>query len=119
MVEYNFSKEKVTDEVKVVVDKSLIHRGPKKTEEEIAQEKKEYFSEKRNLIGRNTQTKLGNESAMGKDDRLFKLKAAFDAQKVVTVTSAVTYMGLSRATIIKYAKEINISLFDDEKKVWL
>ena len=119
MVEYNFSKKPITGEVIEGKDEKYIHKGPKKTPEQIEQERKDYLKEKRTLIGRNTQTKLGNESAMGKDDRLFKLKAAYDNKKIITVASAVAYMGLSRATILKYAKEVNISLFDEEKKIWL
>ncbi len=118
-MEYNFVKEPISDVVIEGKDESYIRKGPKKTEEQIEQERKEYLSEKRNLIGHNTQTKLGNESAMGKDDRIFKMKAAFNSQKIITIASAVDYMGLSRATIIKYAKEANISLFDEVKKVWI
>lgn len=119
LIDYKFAKEPITDEVKVYIDPSLKREVKRKTPEEIEQERKEYLKQKKALIGSDRNGKLGMESALGKDERIFKLRAGVDGGTIVTVTSACKELQLARATIIKYAKEANITLFDDEKKVWL
>lgn len=118
-LEYNFSKTPPNEEVSVSYDPSIINKGNKISKEEALELEKEYKKEKKDLIGGTTQSKLGLESALGKDERLFKLKVGFENGRYVTVGSACIDFKLSRATIIKYAKELNISLLDEEKGVWL
>lgn len=118
-LEYNFSTKPPTDEVLVEYDPTI--KGTKKqlSAKEVEDLKKEYREEKKELIGANTQSKLGLESSLGKDERLFQLKVGFENGKYVTVGSVCNDFKLSRATIIKYAKELEISLLDEERGVWL
>lgn len=116
---YEFSKKPPSDEVTVSYDPSIISKGNKVSKEEALALEKEYKKEKKDLIGHNTQSKLGLESALGKDERLFKLKIGFENGKYVTIGSVCKDFKLSRATIIKYAKELDISLLDEEKGKWL
>ena len=118
-LDYEFSKTPPSDEVTVSYDPSIINKGKQVSKEEALALEKEYKKEKKDLIGHNTQSKLGLESALGKDERLFKLKIGFENGRYVTVGSACKDFKLSRATIIKYAKELGISLLDEEKGVWL
>lgn len=116
---YNFSKKPVDDSVKVEFDPKLAGTAIKKTQSEIEKERKEYLDEKKDLIGKNTNDKLGFESALGKDERVFQLRSGVSSGRIVTVTSACKELKLKRPTIIKYATENDITLFDDEKKVWI
>lgn len=116
---YKFSKKPPSDEVIVSYDPSIINKGKKISKKEALALEKEYKKEKKELIGHNAQSKLGLESALGKDERLFKLKVGFENGKYVTVASVCNDFKLSRATIIKYAKELGISLLDEEKGKWL
>lgn len=119
-LKYNFSEKPADDTVHVSIDESLKGTALKKTEKQIEAEKKEYFNQKIDLIGSNTNSKLGLESSLGKDERIFKLKSAVSAGKVVTVDSACKYLGLkTRKTIIEYAIEGKIELFDEINKKWV
>lgn len=63
-----------------------------------------------------TTTEFGLVSNENKELRILKLKRDFQEQKVITIKSAQKATGLTRPTIIKYAKEGNIPLWDEKRK---
>ena len=57
-------------------------------------------------------TNMGLSSNEAKEQRIMKLRRDFNDKKVITVQGAVEKTGYSAATIIKYAKEGEIPLWD-------
>lgn len=120
MVKYNFGKvTKESSTVKVSFDESIIDPSKIRTPEEAEALAKEYRKEKKDLIGGDKLAKLGNESALGKDERLFKLRVGIENGRFVTVKSAMVELQLSKATIVKYARELNLPLLDTDTGKWL
>lgn len=60
-------------------------------------------------------TNMGLSSNEAKEQRIMKLRRDFNDKKVITVQGAVEKTGYSAATIIKYAKEGEIPLWDNKK----
>lgn len=58
---------------------------------------------------------MGLSSSIAKDERMFKLKQLILQKKVFTVSACAKKMQLSRSTILKYLKEMNIAIYDDVK----
>ena len=51
-----------------------------------------------------------------REQRIMQLRRLFDLRHVTTVASAVQKFGYSKNTIIKWAKDGNIPLYDTEKQ---
>lgn len=125
-MEYNFSNKDVSKEVIVTYDKSIITKK-KKSKKEIEQDIKEHRLEKIDKISNKQLANFGMESALGKEERIFKLKAGIDKSEYVTLTSASKGLNVSRETIKTYLKELNkdlhnrepYTLFDDTVKKWI
>lgn len=119
-MDYKFGKvTEDTGKVDISYDKSIIDTSKVLTPEEAERVAKEYRKEKNTLIGRDSNAKLGLESSLGKDERLFHFRTHVSNQTYITVKSAMDGMHLGRGTILKYAKETGLPIFDEEKKVWL
>ena len=67
------------------------------------------------MIKMNGLTNMGLSSNEAKEQRIMKLRRDFNDKKVITVQGAVAKTGYSAATIIKYAKEGEIPLWDNKK----
>lgn len=60
-------------------------------------------------------TRMGEASALKREEREFKLKCLLDKGDIRTVPSAARAMGLTSNTIRKYLKNMDIALFDPDK----
>lgn len=54
--------------------------------------------------------------SMDKDERMFRMRNEIKTGKTLTVRSCEKSMSLSRGTILQYLKELNMSIYDTEKK---
>lgn len=54
--------------------------------------------------------------SMDKDERKFRMRNEIKTGKTLTVKSCEKSMLLSRGTILQYLKELNMSIYDTEKK---
>lgn len=61
-------------------------------------------------------TNMGLAANEAKEQRIMRLRNAFNYGDVYTIKSVMQKTGYSRATIIKWAKQGNIPLFDERKK---
>ena len=59
---------------------------------------------------------MGQGSALGRDERLFRLKVAIDQGNVKTFQSARKYMLVSEKTLLSYLKDLDIALYDPDKE---
>lgn len=59
---------------------------------------------------------LATASNEKREQRIMQLRRLFDLKHVATVASAVQKFGYSQNTIIKWAKDGNIPLYDTEKQ---
>lgn len=105
-----------SSEVKTYVDKSLIDTKRKGMSEDEIKEWKKNEEETRRAISKNTMRNMGVSSSMKRDDNIFKFRTLLSKGEIITVASACQKMGLSRNTIISYAKEANVAIVDDKKK---
>lgn len=55
------------------------------------------------------------EMSMGKDERKFRMRVLLDKGECFTVTACSKSIGVSRETVLKYLKEMNVAVFDDKK----
>ncbi|WP_248000428.1 hypothetical protein [Lactiplantibacillus plantarum] len=112
---YNFKKN-VNNAVTVTQDEHVIRRARPRP---IRKDKHQTSMREGGL---NTVQTMGLESALSKDERLFRLKVAIQKEKVKTVTAASKLMGVSPNTIRTYMRDLNrrepelhIQLLDDQK----
>ena len=61
-------------------------------------------------------TNMGLAANEAKEQRIMRLRNAFNHGDVYTIKSVMQKTGYSRATIIKWAKQGNIPLFDEQKQ---
>lgn len=54
--------------------------------------------------------------SLAKDERKYKLEEEIRQGKTLTVSACAVSIGLTQNTIRNYLKEINVSIYDDEKK---
>lgn len=118
MVNRKQSENEQSGPVIVTYDPSVIRKN-KKSKEQIEREKKAYFAQKREMIGANTNQKLGLESSLDRENRLFKFIKDFDDGKFVSVEAAAQYYKMSYATMKQYAKETQLMLFDNRAGKWM
>lgn len=104
--------------VTVTYDPNVIKKSHK-SKAEIENERKHNKQDPKDLIGSNVQTKFAMESMLGKDERKFRLKNAWENGKVVTLESAAKLVGVTKGTARKYCHELNISVLDAKAKKWL
>lgn len=57
--------------------------------------------------------RMGNASAMEREENEWKLERAIERGDVRTVKSAMDLLCMSRATILKYLKSLDISIIND------
>lgn len=87
-----------------------------RTEEEKRIDEKHEKEMRKNAALSSQQSSMGLESSLGKDDRKFKLQSLFNKGEVFTLKSAMSELALARGTIISYLKELDLQLWDTEKK---
>lgn len=107
-------------EVKMYYDPKLVEKYKKdckgRTEEEKRiDEKHEKENRKNGSVG-SSQSVMGLEASLGKDDRKFKLQSLFNRGEVFTVKSAMSELGLAKGTIHGYLRELGLQLWDTERK---
>lgn len=61
-------------------------------------------------------TDMALSSNERREQNILCLRRAFNDQQVITVQSAVLWSGYSRQTVIKWAKDGDIPLFDEQQK---
>lgn len=113
---YTRQGDNIASEVTVIKDPSIINTQNKKrfrTREEKLLDLEYAKQQKRDQSGGKL-AKMGFESGLGKDERKFELKSLINKKKVITLQSGMQAMGLSKGTIITYAKELELQLWDPE-----
>ena len=80
---------------------------------------KEQMSQMTDLSSSSKIAKGALSSAMGKDERKFKLNSLIKTGECKTLKSASKLIGVSETTIIKYLKELNIQLYDTSKRKYV
>lgn len=58
--------------------------------------------------------RMGTSSALGREENEWKLERAIERGDVRTVKSGMSFLGMSRGTILKYLKSLDISIINDE-----
>lgn len=67
----------------------------------------------------NDQTNMAVASALGKDERIYKMLVAFDKVQLATITSIAQYLNVAYSTAKKYAQESGIMIYDDRAKKYI
>lgn len=71
-------------------------------------------------MGKGTNIELmALSQSIAKDERLFRLKHAHKQGKIVTVKSIEQFLGISRATALKYVDELKLEVVDEQRGIWL
>ena len=60
-------------------------------------------------------TDMALSSNERREQNILRLRRAFNHRQVITVQSAVLWSGYSRQTVIKWAKDGDIPLFDEQQ----
>lgn len=82
-------------------------------EEKLIDEKQERENRKNGVTG-SSQSVMGLEAGLDKDDRKFKLQSLFNSGEVFTVKSAMKELGLAKGTIHTYLRELGLQLWDTD-----
>lgn len=106
-------------EVKMYHDPKIAEKYKKESkgrteEEKRIDEKHEKENRKSGTVG-SSQSVMGLEASLGKDDRKFKLQSLFNRGEVFTVKSAMSELGLAKGTIQGYLRELGLQLWDTER----
>lgn len=115
---YTRQGDNIASEVVVSYDPSLIKKNKRKkfrTKEEKRLDEELERKLKRESMGSKL-SKMGFESSLGKDERKFELQTLISKKEVITVQSGMKAMALSKGTIITYAKELGLQLWDPEEE---
>lgn len=105
-------QEKPDTTVRVWVDEDIKNNNKGKRFKQTKADKRKQLEKDGLLAGENK----GGFQATGRDERIYKLRIAYEQGSIKTLQEAVEYIGVTKRTLIDYLKEMGIRLYDTESK---
>lgn len=121
-------KREEASEVKVWVDKEYVDKLIREREEGMKNEPLKYMrfiidrkkrQGEKGLEEDKSKLNLYEESALGKEERLFKLTHAIRNGRVKTIQDAEKLLLVKKSTVLKYLKELKMALYDKETEKFI